>query len=368
MTNSYSFHGMVGITVDQGRLQLGSYYDHYMRLLRQEGPLPRVQYQVKEYDAFVLPPSFRNVSGLYLGTADGVCLPQERYAVTCRDGVLTEYTDAPNRATNMWLQWLLLEREVTLVHGAGCSLNGKGFAFPAFGGAGKTMLIGALRRDADFRFFGDDFVALDSAGTMYAYPSDFSIYEQHLELFPELGGTVYGDYFYQRERRRWVQEEWYRLPGNPLLRQIALRLTRGTDPGTLGPAFPPLPGWDQDYVKVPVTEVLPLQSIGTSVPLKASLMLSRYDGTAFRIEKLAPQELVRRVGGILEVEFRYGRIYRDLFSAFGLVDGARLARLQHEVCAAAFSRAELYEVLVPSSFTPEAYTEQMIGVLQEMAR
>lgn len=367
MLNRYSFHDLVGITVEQERLPLVSYYDHYFRLLRQDAALPSVQYQIKEYDRFTLPPSYKNVSGLYFGTADGVCIPQERYAITCREGTLTEYTDTPNRATNMWLQWLLLERGVSLLHGAGCSLNGKGFAFPAFGGAGKTMLISALRHETGFSFFGDDFVAVDARGAMYAYPSDFSVYEQHLELFPELGATDYGNYFYQRQRRRWVQEEWYCLPGNPFLRQIALRLRGGVDPATLGPAFPPLPEWDQDYVKVPVTEVIPVDRLGSTVPLAATIMLTRYDGSEFRVEKLDLEKLVRRVGGILEVEFRYGRIYLHLLAAFGVVDGLKLTHLQNEICTAAFSRAEQYEVLVPFSFSPEDYLEHMIRLLNGMA-
>jgi hypothetical protein len=366
MMNRYSFHDLVGITVEHERFPLGSYYDHYFRLLRHDAALPSAQYLVKEYDSFTLPRFYKNVSGLYLGLSDGVCIPQERYAITYRDGMLTEYTDAPNRATNMWLQCLLLDRGVSLLHGAGCSLNGKGFAFPAFGGAGKTMLIGALRKHPAFKFFGDDFVAVDTRGTMYAYPSDFSVYLQHLELFPELYSTVYGDYFYQREWRRWVQEEWYRLPGNPQLRWIARQLWGGVDPSTLGPAFPPLPAWDQDYVKVPVTEVMPVDTIGSTVPLAASFMLTRYDGSEFQVKKLGLEDLVRRVGGIIEVEFRYGRIYLNLLAAFGVVDGIHLAQRQNEVLTAGFNQTDLYEVLIPSSFSPENYTEHMIDLLHEM--
>ena len=200
-TVAYAFHDLVGIHVERGEKQLPDYYSHYFRRFEAAAQTGQPDYAVLEFCRFQLPAEHLNVSNIFLGFPTGVCLPAEAYALTFDHGRITEYTDIPNRATNFWLQACLLRRDVSLVHSAGLALNGQGLIFPAFGGAGKTMLIAALRQQPGFRFFGDDFVAVDSKGGMYAYPSDFSIYPQHLELFPELMASIFHEYFLERERR-----------------------------------------------------------------------------------------------------------------------------------------------------------------------
>ena len=368
MKASYSFHGLVDIEIDQQQLDLISFYDHYFRLLRSATPGKGNVYAVREYASCNLPSGCREVGSAYRGFSSGICSLPERYALDWKNGGLTEYTDSPNRATNLWLQQMLLGKGLSLVHSAGLSLGGKGFVFPAFGGAGKTMLIAALRHDPDFRFFGDDFVAVDGTGRIYSYPSDLSIYEQHLELFPELSGSVYGRYFAERERRRVAWQEWYRLPGNPLLRRLAMPLRGAIDPRTLPPPFPLLPAWDLDYVKVPVTEVIPRERIGTTAPLSGCLLLSRYAGSDFRVERIAADELVRRIMGILAVEFRYSLVYLHLLEAFGIVDAHSLERRQQEILAACCERTELYEIMIPAEISLQDYGDRMATLVRELAR
>jgi hypothetical protein len=247
------------------------------------------------------------------------------------------------------------------------TLNGKGFVFPAFGGAGKTMLIAALRKQSSFRFFGDDFVAVDNAGTMYAYPSDFSIYPQHLELFPELKGTIYSEYFVERERRPRLWDAWYLLPGNPFLRAIAMRLRKTVDPRQLGPLLPSLPDWKLDYIKVPVKEILAAEQIGTTVPLTHCMLLSRYSGDSLRVTEIDSTQLVRKLSGVMNVEFRYGLIYLHLLASFGVVDLQHFEESQRRVLASCFSKVRLHEVLIPMTMPPTDYVEAMQEIVLELS-
>jgi hypothetical protein len=366
MTNAYSFHDMIRIKIDDNESDLALYYDHYFRHLASNEVTGDIHYQVLDYRRFSLPTNHIIIGGLACGFDYGICCPEERYAVTWDGKCLTEYTDTANRATNLWLQLLLGTKGMSLVHGAGLALQGKGIIFPGFGGAGKTMLIAALRNDPDFLFFGDDFVAVDAKGKMFAYPSDLSIYNQHLELFPQLCGTVYGNYFSDRNQRSALWKEWYKLPGQPFLRWMAMKLRKTTDPRNLGPLFSPLPAWNLDYVKVPAVEVLPVNQIGTNISLNTCLLLSRYSGSDLRIEKLSLPRLLQRIIGILDVEFRYGQGYLNLLAAFGVLDKQKFEQLGYDTLNECFTGIDLYEVLIPSNMLPSDYTEKMENLVREM--
>lgn len=366
-TVDYSFHRLARINIESSEKSLSPYYDHYFRFFEVSGQQEPPDYLVREFSQFQLPVEYRNVSDIFLGFEKGVCLPSEDYALVCNNGQITEYTDTPNRATNLWLQTCLLRQGVSLVHSAGLMLNGQGFIFPAFGGAGKTMLIAALRKHPGFRFFGDDFVAVDKSGTMYAYPSDFSIYPQHLELFPEIEGTIYSEYFVERERRPRLWDQWYLLPGNPFLRSIAMRLRKTADPRQLGPLLPSLPEWNLDYIKVPATEVLTDDQIGTTVPLKHCMLLSRYSGDELQIIDINSEQLVKKLSGIMNVEFRYSLIYQHLLASFGVIDLKQFEESQRSVLETCFSNMQLREVLIPMTMSPTDYVEHMEEIVLELA-
>ena len=365
---SHVFHDRVSINVEKGEKQLPVYYSHYFRHFETANVCSgQPDYEVREFSNFQLPTEHYNISNMYLGFATGICLPAESYALEFDNERIIEYTDVPNRATNLWLQTSLLRKGISLVHSAGLTLNGHGFIFPAFGGAGKTMLIASLRQHSGFKFFGDDFVAVDMQGVMYAYPSDLSVYSQHLELFSELQGSIYHEYFIERERRPKLWNAWYRLPGNPLLRSIAMRLRRTIDPRCLGPVFPALPDWDLDYVKVPARKVLAEEQLGISTPLNHCILLSRYSGDKLRVVEIGPDRLVGKLNGILNVEFRYGQIYKHLLASFGVLDLQWSEDVQRQILKSCFENVSLREVLIPIAMSPSDYIDHMQRIVLELA-
>lgn len=85
------------------------------------------------------------------------------------------------------IQWLLLQRECSLVHGAAVAIEGRGVLLPGWGGTGKTSGIVCLLRDMPgAAFLGDDYTIVTSDGRLLAFPKALFIYPYHHRLFPHV--------------------------------------------------------------------------------------------------------------------------------------------------------------------------------------
>ena len=359
MINSYRVHNFLNVEIEEGTLPLHVNYEHYFSQMKVNSRSASVDYSIKEFSTFELPRThFRN--GDYnLGFDGGVCFPFERYAVTYDGHCLTEYTDAANRATNMWLQFLLLAQGKSLVHSAGIEIAGRNYIFPAFGGAGKSLLVGALRHRSDFKLFGDDFVIVDDSSTMHAYLTDISMYHYHLKFFPELTGSPYHQYL---ERYNTAERFYSSCPGGKVLRRVASIATRRARKKRIFPGV----NWNLDYVKVPVSCVIPPSHLGKSAPLDAAIYLSRTTDTDFRIERISAEDLVNRIRSVLAVEFRYSSAYLSFMGAFGCCNPSALSRREEEILTKCFDGLDCYHVIVPQSLPAREYVERMTGFLESM--
>lgn len=83
------------------------------------------------------------------------------------------------------VQLSLLDSDWTLLHAGAIAVNGQGIVLPAFGGIGKTMILGLLLEDLedDTQLLGDDLVFLSRQGHLVAYPRPFCFYAYHREVF-----------------------------------------------------------------------------------------------------------------------------------------------------------------------------------------
>lgn len=356
----YNFQDLLQIEIEQKNLDLITNYEHYFSQIKSNHSFDNAHYQIKEYNQFILPEKHLNVGNVYFGFNGGVCFPNEKYALLYDGRTLYEYTTVANRATNLYMQILLVNQAMSLVHCAGMEINGKGLIFPAFGGAGKTMLVSEMRKKDDFRLFGDDYVTVDGHANMYAYLSDFSIYDEHIHLFPKLKGSPYHQYLSDRKKK---EEFINSIPGNRYIRKV-LNLGRALIKSNQVTQR----RWDLDYIKVPVTEVLPEKKLGTRTKLFASVFLSRYSGDKIKAEKISLERLVSEIMGILNVEFRYGLIYLHMLSGFGGFDLSLFGQRQKEVLESCFSKLDLYRVWVPVGISPKEYTDYMSEFINDLTK
>lgn len=361
MIHSYRLHDYLNIEIHQDQLPLNVNYEHYFGMLKTEEPSPAPNYVIKEYKDFRLPEiHFRN-GDLNLGFANGVCFPAEKYAISYSGDTITEYTNCANRATNLLLQLLLLSQNKSLVHSAGIRLAGKGIIFPALGGAGKSLLVGELRHRDDFVLFGDDFVIVDDNSNMHSYLSAVSVYDYHLDIFPELLDSEFHNYLSRRKKK----DEFFRkMPGGPILRQISGRISSRLRQNDTFPGA----GWDLDYVKVPVSKLFSPAACGSVAKIDASVYLSRYTGSEFRVETLSLKDLCRRIEAVLAIEFRYASYYLHFLAAFGGVDMVELNQTQERIIRASFSECDIYHVLIPHTMPPREYVNKMSQFLDSIVR
>jgi len=85
------------------------------------------------------------------------------------------------------MQWLLMQKDHSMVHSAAVAVGGRGILLPGWGGTGKTSAIICLLKDvADTSFLSDDYTILSAKGELLAYPKAFFIYPYHRGLFPHL--------------------------------------------------------------------------------------------------------------------------------------------------------------------------------------
>ncbi|MBU1092770.1 hypothetical protein KJ836_03845 [Patescibacteria group bacterium] len=345
----YNLHNLITIKISQGKLNLADGYNHYLRHFQvAEEPLG-VNYEVKEFSEFNLPKAHIS-NGSMLGFKEGICFSKEKYALVLEDKKITEYTTYANRATNLWLQMLFLRQGLSFVHCAGVEIGGKGIIFPAFGGAGKTMLISKLRELDNCKFFGDDYVIVGKDSKMYSYPSDFSIYPYHLKMFPELKSSIYSKYFL---RHRIFGLFYY---AKKVVNFIWKRLSRS--------GAPLFVGWNADYVKVPAIKLIG-NDIGRQTNLTAAVFLSRYSGQEIIVEEMSLDEMVKSTDGILWLESQHALPYLSALAAFGVINLASVAFSQREVIKSCFAPLKRFRILIPDKLDHTSYINFMTRFVRE---
>lgn len=333
MADWYQLHDFLSLAVESRDRSIREGYKHYLRFFRVDhSPGAGVQYVIRDFSEFRLPSEYRH-DGPYVSFASGFLIPKEHYAVVFRSGVVEEYTTYANRATNLWIQTMLVSQGVSLVHGAGGSIRDTGLLLAGFGGVGKTLLISELIKRTDFRFFGDDYVMLSRDGEMYAYPTDFSIYSYHRAILPELQRTQFARYL----TRRKVFAPWYEFQ-----RAVNFVSRRMREDGQVV-----FSGWNAPYVKVPAEFLIAREKIGSHTRLATGVFLSRSSGKEVCREEISADDFAAALMGNLLIELQHALPYVHILHAFGLFDVADFLTRQRAILAQGISGIQTYRILIP---------------------
>lgn len=339
MKSFYNIHNLIKVRVDNDRKDLQEGYRHYLRYFKTDEEIKNVDYDIQE---------FKNLPKLNCS----ISFNKEKYALSCDGKKITEYTTYANRATNLWIEFLLLEHSLSFVHAAGVEIKGKGFIFPAAGGVGKTTLISHLRNLDSFKFFGDDFVILNEQGEMLSYPSDLSIYDYHLKVFPELQNTASSRFLSRRKYFFWYY--FCKRAINFLAKRI--RISSG----------PLLSGWNAPYVKVSVPDLIPPQKIGDKTMLSAAVFLERYNENYISTELMGNDELVENVAKILKEEFKYGNSYLSKLFLACHIDEEDFYQKQKKVLTNAFSKIKCHKIRLPENLNYDDYFKYMDNFIESI--
>lgn len=250
------------------------------------------------------------------------------------------------------IQWLLLQRECSLVHGAAVAIEGRGVLLPGWGGTGKTSGIVCLLRDMPgAAFLGDDYTIVTSDGRLLAFPKALFIYPYHHRLFPHVFKARHkplvppafsGVLEYVRTAVRPT------IMAFPALERIARRIT-------------------PEHMQVPARKACPTRSSPTA-PLERVLFIERHSGTETQVQELAAEEARRRLMGNFHYEM--GRNARDLFLAAvgtSVLDMEAYYSKMGSVLASALKNRGLYLMRI-GSMTPTGTGEAIVNAVGEVLR
>jgi len=350
MEHFYNIHGFIGVKIVSRSPSLIAGYDNYLRWFKTDLPPAQIHYEICDFVDFELPNHFKTGSS-YIGFENGIYLPREKYAIVFDGQKIIEYTTFANRATNFLIQLLLLRMGKSFIHGLGVEVQGRGFIFPALGGVGKTILVSKLRKMKGFKFFGDDYIIIDKNSNMFSYPSDFSIYPYHIPIFPELKHTIFSNYLFKRKLFGLYYNSKKAI--NFIWRRISQR------------GVPLLNGWNADYVKVPVTQLVSDKNIGRQTKLTTAIFLDRYNDDKICAKKMLADELTQLIDGILWLESQHALPFLSALAAFGLIDLSNFATDQHDVLKNCLADLKRFRVSIPQKIGIESYIDYMIQFIQK---
>lgn len=282
---------------------------------------------------------------------NGFCLPRTRFTIIINDTGISIYTDSEYHATHLWQQILFLRQNRCLIHSGGVGLSGRGIIFSSFACGGKILLFTRFRNLEGFCFFSDEIIILDPGGTMYSCPFDLAFYPVHLNQFPELSKPEILRYFFNRKRIARELDTIERIPVPSVLKKIKkfglFVLNQELDQ--------PLP--------IPLTEVIPMERIGTRMKAEVAIILTRYNAHEIHFKELGQDIFIDKIIRIMVLEYRLNLIYLELLSDYGIISPASYEQQLRRILAESLSGVKTFEVFVPFLMDPVQFSDFLLRFL-----
>jgi hypothetical protein len=250
------------------------------------------------------------------------------------------------------IQWLLLKKQHSFVHGAAIAIKGQGILLPGWGGTGKTSaIIYLLKELPDAAFLADDYTILSSDGHLLSFPKAFFIYPYHQQIFPHL----------------------FKAKHKPLVPSafsgVLERIRTIVRPTIM--AFPKLENFARrftpEHMQVPARNALPDAKFVDAVPLGSVLFIERYSGDKTYIDELnLPQARSRLIGNWY---YEQGHCAQDLLlgaAGTGVMDYETYFSGMALVINAALAGKEIYRLRMGSlspAQTGKAVRDAVVKVL-----
>ncbi len=249
------------------------------------------------------------------------------------------------------LDVLMVARGAAMVHAATVAYDGHAIALPAAGGTGKTSTIAKLTRRAGFSFMGDDWAFVGSDGRLLNYEKPMFIKPHHRPLYPHL---------FSGSRKPLVPVALSRPVG---------RLTTLVHPHVA--KYPRLADvsrrWSPEHRIVSARKALPGVEVTTAAPLLTSVYVERFHGARTRLLQRDTEWMVQRMMGNFHLELP--GFSRDLLAGLAATSQLSLGDLfasKAGVLRSALAGLPTYVLQVPSVYTPDIASDDIVDVLEDL--
>jgi len=293
--------------------------------------------------------------------------PTRRCAYVRMPNGFAAYADTPRLLINMLVQFLLVERGVTLVHAAAVAdARGRVTLLPGPGGVGKTALVGSLVRHHGYRLLGDDIVGLSEDGHCWAYPRSFVLKAYHKTVYPELFDKL--GISQTPPRPRVTRRALNVLADNMPLKGLARALLRRT--GLLPVAQRRLAGQNTPpfLATVPVGDIFGAGCVLERGRIERVLYLERWREPEFRIESLPADAIVNRLISIIHHEWTDHMRHFWTLGATGIVDFPAYLDGVTGAARRAIADRPCQRLLIPAGSAPDQLAERFLEHLPPLLR
>lgn len=280
--------------------------------------------------------------------------PSRHLATERRGAAIYVYTNGWDFLVTLYIQLLLSESDVTLVHAAAMVDDaGRALLVAGAGGIGKTALVSQMVR-AGWRILGDDVACLTADGRCLSFPRSFVLKRYHREQFPDLFRTTP----VSQARILSLRALQFARANAPFLGITKSGLERLGLREAVARRVPPAVS---DTRAIPITDLFGHDSVRPGGHLAWIVFLSRHSGAEPRWSAVEPEVLGRRLFAIIHFEISG---YLRRLEALGAADLVDLPRYFGRVATAAeraTARCHLAQLDFPSNAPVETLAETVLS-------
>ena len=249
------------------------------------------------------------------------------------------------------LDLAMVSRGAAMIHAATVGHHGRAIALPAAGGTGKTSTIAKLMKRPGFSFMGDDWGFVTEDGRLLNYEKPMFIKPHHRPIYPHL---------FTGSRKPLVPVRLSRPVG---------RFTTVVHPHIV--KHPRLADFSRrmspEHRIVTARQALPGVEVTREAPLLVSVFVERYAGARTRLDERDTDWMVERMLGNFNIEMP--GFSRDVIAGLAATSHLSLGSYfaaKEQVLTRALDGVPTYVLRVPSVYTPDVASDDIVKVVEDL--
>ena len=367
----YNIHGIIDVfvnpKVNDSILNNIDFQIGYFKKKTNREQLTAQKIIIEPYDNFIPDPTrvfntFHLVQGI-----SGQCLdyPSDRLAFESCENCYMIYADKPNFLINIFIQLLIIEHGIAMVHAAAVAdKNGCVTLLPGAGGVGKTALLGDLVKHHNYKTLGDDIICLTESGECLSFPRSFVLKEYHRPIYPEAFNSLNhtNNKFNRFKLMKLIMEN---IPFLGLTKATLRRMGLLDNVLTLL-HYDRTALINESVLALPVEDVLGQGTVVDRGNIKRIVFLQRYAGTKLQLVPIDEDELCSRMFAIILHE--WVDVMRQFFTmgALELVDLPSYFNRIDDIIRNGISEKKCHILLIPDTTSPQEMSRYFIETIGDI--